>query len=127
MVGRIDGAATVLAYQRLRRPGEPAPATLVRRFGSWADAVRAAGLEPPGGRRRPRRWERDELVEALAAWVGRVDRPTRVAYVASIAAGEELPSVHAIIRAFATWRGAVATAQTRSALSAASNRPSRAQ
>jgi hypothetical protein len=44
---RVDGPLTCTAYDRLRRqqPRWPTRNTIALAFGSWAEAVRAAGLE----------------------------------------------------------------------------------
>ncbi len=49
-------------------PTMPCPNTARRLFGTWRDAVRAAGLDPAYGDRRVRPWSEAEMVTALCLW-----------------------------------------------------------
>lgn len=46
----------------------PSPNTACRCFGSWQEAVRAAGLKPPYGYRRVKPWSDAEVILALCGW-----------------------------------------------------------
>jgi len=46
----------------------PSPNTASRLFGSWMEAVRAAGLEPVYGDRRVRPWTMTEMILAFCNW-----------------------------------------------------------
>jgi hypothetical protein len=49
-------------------PSMPSPNTACRLFGSWQEAVRAAGMDPPYGRRRVKPWSDDEMLIAFCQW-----------------------------------------------------------
>jgi len=57
-----------------RNPAMPSPNTARRYFGTWREAVRAAGLEPAYGRRRVEAWTREEMVRAFCTWRIRRER-----------------------------------------------------
>lgn len=46
----------------------PSPNTACRLFGSWMEAVRAAGLEPAYGARRVKPWTTTEMILAFCNW-----------------------------------------------------------
>lgn len=46
----------------------PSPRTVSRLFGSWREAVRAAGIEPAYGERRIKPWANAEMVLAFCDW-----------------------------------------------------------
>jgi hypothetical protein len=54
-----------------RLPPPPNSSNVARAFGSWAAGLRAAGLEPPPGRR----WSDAEIVDAMRPWTTRHGRP----------------------------------------------------
>jgi len=77
----------------------PCPTTAARLFGSWQEAVRAAGLEPAYGRRRIEPWTDGELIRAFCDWRLRHQRwPCREDMVAD----EDLPSPATTRRRFGT-------------------------
>jgi DNA-directed RNA polymerase specialized sigma24 family protein len=49
-------------------PTMPSPNTARRHFGTWREAVRAAGLEPAYGTRRVQAWTQEEMVQAFCTW-----------------------------------------------------------
>jgi hypothetical protein len=90
-----SGALSAVAYQRARRDDWPSRNTLARRFGSWYDAMAAAGLRdravmPPavrdkrtaGGapaRKQNRQAQRERVIDAIrrcAAALGQLPGPT---------------------------------------------------
>jgi len=67
----------------------PSPNTACRLFGSWTNAVRAAGIEPAYGDRRIKPWTTAEMTLAFCAWRLRHGRwPNKN----DMAADESLPS-----------------------------------
>jgi DNA-directed RNA polymerase specialized sigma24 family protein len=55
-------------------PGLPSPKTVERHFGTWNEALRAAGIRPTYGERRVRRWTQEEMVQTFCLWRLRQDR-----------------------------------------------------
>lgn len=58
----------------------PSAATIIRLFGSWKEAVIAAGLVPAPRRRPPktnRRWTHETVLEAIRFWAAEHGRPPR--------------------------------------------------
>jgi DNA-directed RNA polymerase specialized sigma24 family protein len=49
-------------------PTMPSANTARRYFGTWREAVRAAGLDPVYGERRVQPWTQEEMVRAFCAW-----------------------------------------------------------
>jgi hypothetical protein len=53
----------------LARPEHPCANTVRERFGTWASALEAAGLQvPPHRPRNKKHWSREALIKALQAW-----------------------------------------------------------
>lgn len=52
--------------------GRPTHALVIRTFGSWNEALRAAGLQPPTGR-----WSSEQIITAMQAWAGANQRAPR--------------------------------------------------
>jgi Homing endonuclease associated repeat len=81
----------------------PSPALLVTRFGSWSQALVAAGLEPGN----PPRITEERIVEALRAYREKHGRsPSSSAWKAA----GELPAAETIIRHCGSWRAALTLA-----------------
>jgi Homing endonuclease associated repeat len=89
-------------------PGRwPSAALVARRFGSFPDAVRHAGLEPapPAPRRR---WTEERIVAAIKSWVNRTGAPpTRTQWSR---AGRGHPAASTVYRVIGLWRRALAEA-----------------
>ncbi len=62
-VDEIGHAPTLVEYNALTPDKYPSLVTIVRYFGSFYKALRAAGITPP--RKSPRQWTRQELLEQL--------------------------------------------------------------
>jgi len=93
-VGRVPRMRDAVANLTM-----PCPTTAARLFGSWQEAVRAAGLEPAYGRRRIEPWTDGELIRAFCDWRLRHQRwPRREDMVAD----EDLPSPATTRRRFGT-------------------------
>ena len=56
-----DWAAT----QKTRSGSSPSKSTLIRRFGSWGEALESAGLDPIPA---PKEWDNDEIIDAVVRW-----------------------------------------------------------
>jgi hypothetical protein len=53
----------------LAQPEHPCANTVRERFGTWAGALEAAGLEvPPRRPRNKKHWSREALIKALQDW-----------------------------------------------------------
>ena len=77
----------------------PSANTARRHFGTWRDAVRAAGLDPVYGERRVRPWTQEEMVQAFYTWRLRKKRWPNVADMKNDSA---LPSPATTRRHFGT-------------------------
>ena len=66
----VDGDKTAAAYQAAAVIHSwPTKATVIARFGTWTQALRAAGFDvAPGAGGTPKRWTDAELIEILAAY-----------------------------------------------------------
>lgn len=74
-----DGHLTARRYEQERDPSDPATTTFIIRFGSWSNAIRAAGLT--GGSRHSkatRTWTNDEMLEAVAQYVNHERRNDKI-------------------------------------------------
>jgi DNA-directed RNA polymerase specialized sigma24 family protein len=80
-------------------PTMPSANTARRHFGTWREAVRAAGLDPVYGERRVRPWTQEEMVQAFCAWRLRRKRWPNVADMTNDSA---LPSPATTRRHFGT-------------------------
>jgi hypothetical protein len=134
---RVGAPPSLRQYEEHRRLlaelGVPLPASgfVVRVFGGWLNALRAAGCPPPDRHRRPKdpavydpavpRYTRDELVQALSAFAADLGRaPTvksysawrerRLRVLASNRHRAHLPSQDTLRRAFGSWDGALRAA-----------------
>jgi len=67
----VHGAPTSGDWSRAGH-GRPTHALVIRTFGSWNEALRAAGLEPPTGR-----WSAEQIITAMQAWNRANKRPPR--------------------------------------------------
>lgn len=66
----IDGRLSAKTYQDQRSPDDPSVTTIILRFGSWATAIKKAGLR--GGQRHSvptRRWTTDQMLDAIAEFL----------------------------------------------------------
>ena len=78
-------------------PRFPPPSHVLRQFGSWNAALRAAGLDRP----RPRAWSDQEIVEALRSWAqehGLVPLSTE---------WDAAPHADVIAKRFGSWNAAL--------------------
>ncbi len=99
-------------------PGLPSPPTFYRYFGSWAEAIRAAGWEGPTAReqaairvrRLQTRWGRDRVAVALADWVGGRSSARLAEYTAAADVNPDLPSPSSFYRHFGSWPAALRAA-----------------
>jgi hypothetical protein len=100
IVAALRGLAAELGRQPvtrdLERTGMPAPATVRLHFGSLAAALEAAGLRP-----NRRRWRRDEILAAVAAFHRRHGRPPQESDWSRATA--EHPHATTARRAFGSW------------------------
>jgi hypothetical protein len=89
-------------------PDRPTAHTVIKHFGSWEAALRAAGLEPP----KPRRsWSATEVVEAIKAFAEREGRPpTGRDWRSSPAPGDPRPTDKAVVKCFGSWNDGLAAA-----------------
>ncbi len=98
----VDGRLTITAYDRLRRPGDPAGGTVRYRLGgSWNAALAAAGLEEHQAPRR--RWTEAEAIDAVAGWLAGATDTRYAAYLAARAASADLPS-EPVLRRFGGFK-----------------------
>lgn len=72
---REHGRAPSWEEWRISSERHPGAGTIVRRFGSWPAALKAAGLRPQV--LRARRWEKDAVVKALRRFEQEHGRPPR--------------------------------------------------
>jgi Homing endonuclease associated repeat len=107
------GPLTITAYERAvrssvsRRRSWPVPDTYSLRFGSWPEAIAAAGLPATGGRARQRRYSREDCLSAvtrLAAQIGK--EPTIREYDAWAKTSEGVPSSMTVVNRCGSWREA---------------------
>lgn len=99
----VTGLAPRIADFEVRRRGQPAASSIRRVFGSWNDALVAAGIPVnratgSGGRRQ---WSDEEILEALRE-ADRAGEPTS----APFRTGRRLPWMGTIERRFGSWRAA---------------------
>ena len=93
----INGELSIEGY-KASRP-KTSTSTIIRRFGTWGNALKAAGLKsPPVGGKRGLTYTNEEMVSAMrsAAVGGRLSRPL---YESSACK----PSSAAIINRFGSW------------------------
>ncbi len=96
--------------------------TIHNHFGSWPDALRAAGLDPQQGRQR-RKWDRDGVIALLVEVDGRLPEETRItstlyrretAAMRCTSVGDggnfSAPAVEEIAGMFGSWQNAVIAA-----------------
>jgi hypothetical protein len=99
-----QGRAPTWGDWKLSGPDHPYADAVAAAFGSWPEAIRAAGLRPA---RQP--YDRDEVIEALRAWMlehGRAPKPAE--WRPDPARG--VPTLSAIRRHFGKWDLAIRTA-----------------
>lgn len=90
----------------------PSVDTVMRIFGSWNAAIRAAGFRPrkrgESRGRRPRRWHDQAIVDAIQFWHdthGRV--PTKSDWGRATTSH---PSPNTVVRVFGSWNAAIRSA-----------------
>ncbi len=94
--------------RRLRLPSLP---TVTTRFGSWAEAVRAAGMTPHTSPRRAydRHWTEERCWQALQRLVAELgEAPTAAQYEVLASADEDLPSLATVRNRLGRWSEIVA-------------------
>jgi hypothetical protein len=93
--------ATVTGISSTHEPPVPTPATYMKRFGSWNEACRRAGVQPGGYSRRnyARRWTYDDKVSSVIDYLTEVgvDEGTARGYENWARGHEDRPSL-AVIR-----------------------------
>jgi hypothetical protein len=87
-------------------PDRPTSHTVRRRCGSWAKALKRAGLKPAG---RTCGWERDDIAQALRTWTEQHGRPPKS--VEWKRAEQTHPSDVTVRAHFGTWQSALAAAR----------------
>jgi site-specific DNA recombinase len=116
IVGALQAAAQTAGRSPSRgewqraATNHPNHQTVVRHFGTWPRALRAAGLaadhKPPQPRNR--RWDRALVIDALRAWTASNGRaPKRADW---LYAGQDCPNNQTATRLFGSWEAAVAAA-----------------
>lgn len=78
----------------------PAPTTYIRRFGSWTDALTAAGFDPD---QMGNRYSDTELLTTLNEFTDSNIQPTQPA----VAAADDMPAPTTYIRRFGSWTDAL--------------------
>ncbi|HKP90080.1 MAG TPA: DNA-directed RNA polymerase subunit alpha C-terminal domain-containing protein [Thermoleophilaceae bacterium] len=91
--------------------GLPSLPTVANRFGTWANAVRAAGMEPnvPNRDRYHRRWTEAACWASLARLIEELgDPPTAQQYDVLASANEDLPSLATVRNRLGPWSDVIA-------------------
>lgn len=96
---------TATAYDAWQRGRDAAsPALVIRRFGSWLEACRAAGLATNKTRSTTRRWSDDEVVAIVAAYLRTPGSTGSFAgYQAWAKEQEGVPSAATVRQRFPKW------------------------
>ena len=97
----------------LGEPGEPGSnppySAVCRLFGYWGEALRAAGYEPPHGRKRAlsdpeRAWTKEKAIAAIQAYVEHNGRsPSAREWVRKDAEAPPRPVATTVIKLFGSW------------------------
>jgi mannose/cellobiose epimerase-like protein (N-acyl-D-glucosamine 2-epimerase family) len=82
--------------------------TVAHTFGSWPDALRAAGLVPP-----KLIWDRDGITDAIRAFTKAHGRPPTTADWRRRDPDGRWPNVETVARHFGSWRVGLAAAEAR--------------
>jgi hypothetical protein len=88
-------------------PDRPGALCVRRRFGSWENALRKAGLKP-NQRTQPRYWADAEILDAIRSWAERTGRPPTHKDWVRAATGR--PCGRSVSQHFGTFGAAVAAA-----------------
>jgi DNA-binding transcriptional ArsR family regulator len=80
---RVKGLSRV-RYNKLKADGQPAASTFIRRYGSWSEACRRAGVTAAKPRRPSyeQEWTNEAIIEAVAEFVAETGTTTYHAYAA---------------------------------------------
>ena len=110
----LDGPVSIAKYRRLRRsgPGWPSAGTVVHRFGSWADALRAAGIAvsdcPRADGFGKRKFSDAEILAALRGAVR--ERAFSIREYDDLAEARGWPKSVTVRKRFGSWTAAVEAA-----------------
>jgi hypothetical protein len=85
----------------------PTQNTVAHYFGSWNDAITAAG-ERPRQRGGPRRWTKDTTIAALQAWADEHGTPPKSVEWQRV--GDDHPNVVMVAKLFGSWSNGVEAA-----------------
>jgi hypothetical protein len=86
--------------------GRPSSQVVVRRFGSWASALDAAGLSS-----QPRPWTPELIIESLREWTRVRGRAPTVSEWTAMPTGDTHPSRRAVVDCFGSWTNALDAAR----------------
>lgn len=103
---RTGGTPSSGEYARhAAEEGLPSLPTVVNRFGSWADAVRAAGMTPREARRRyTRHWTEERCRDAIRRLIDELgEAPTAEQYDVLASADDDLPSLATVRNRLGRW------------------------
>jgi hypothetical protein len=100
------------AHGRPPRPSEwrqgdpngerPSAQVVVRRFGSWALALDAAGLDS-----QPRVWTRELIIEALREWTRARGHAATISEWSATPPGDAHPNRRIVVNRFGSWKNAL--------------------
>jgi DNA-binding CsgD family transcriptional regulator len=115
---RVGATPTQEEYRAIARGLKLASIlTLGKRFGSWQEAITAAGLTPLPGARRQRsryRWDKEACWEALERVAGQIGNPPRFQSYVQLSTGrDDLPSGPTIRNQLGRWIDIVIELATR--------------
>ena len=101
------GRAPLCREWQQATPDHPHGHTVLKRFGTWREALMVANLDPPPTMRRYR-WTREDICETLRRWTAERGWPPR--YREWGAATPDKPSVFTVQRYFGCWESALEAA-----------------